>query len=131
MKFAIFSVANRDTEAAAAEYDRCEAGELPAPEEFVKMLEFQEELVKAGVLIGGEGLRASSLGARLTFGKNGKTTIKNGPFTESKELIVGFSMIEAPSLDEAIAWMKRAPTANGGMLEIRPLFTDDDFGPRA
>ena len=67
------------------------------------MGEFQEELVKAGVLVGGEGLRESSKGARITFGAGGKTSIKNGPFTESKELIAGFSIIQVRSFDEVIA----------------------------
>ncbi|AKV00179.1 PhnB protein [Labilithrix luteola] len=119
MKFIVLAPANTDTE----------AGVLPSPEEFVKMGAFQEELVKAGVLVAGEGLRESSKGARLTFGKDGKTTIKNGPFTESKELIAGFSIIQVKSLDEALAWMSRAPCPEGTTLEIRQLFSDDDFAP--
>lgn len=119
MKFIILGFATKDTE----------AGVLPKQEEFVEMLKFQEELVKAGVAVAGEGLLPSSKGARLTFGSGGKASIKNGPFTESKELIAGFSIIQVKSLDEAIAWMSRAPFAEGTTLEIRQLFSDDDFAP--
>jgi hypothetical protein len=117
MKFIILGHATKDTE----------AGVLPTGEEIGKMIAFQEELVKAGVLVAGEGLLPSSKGARLTFGKDGKTSLKNGPFTESKELIAGFSIIQVKSLDEAIAWMSRMPSPEGSTLEIRQLFTDDDF----
>jgi hypothetical protein len=117
MKFIVLAHANKDTE----------AGTLPSAEEFEKMGEFMGELVKAGVFVAGEGLLPSSKGARITFGKDGQTTVKDGPFTESKELIAGFSIIQVKSLDEAIAWMSRAPTPPGGTLEIRQLFTDDDF----
>ena len=119
MKFIVLGHANQDTE----------AGVVPSAEEFVKMGQFQEELVKAGVLVAGEGLQPSSKGARITFGKDGKTSIKNGPFTESKELIAGFSIIQVKSLDEAIAWMSRAPSPEGTTLEIRQLFSDEDFAP--
>lgn len=119
MKFIVLGRANKDTE----------AGVLPSGEELAKMAEFQEELVKAGVLVAGEGLRESSKGARLTFGSGGKTSIKNGPFTESKELIAGFSIIQVKSLDEAIAWMSRAPLPEGTTIEIRQLFSDEDFAP--
>lgn len=117
MKFMILVPANEDTE----------AGVLPSNEELVKMGKFQEELVKAGVAVAGEGLRESSKGARLTFGNGGKTSVKNGPFTESKELIAGFFIIQVKSLDEAIAWASRAPFAEGTTLEIRQLFSDGDF----
>jgi hypothetical protein len=100
---------------------------LPTSDEFVKMGEFIGELVKAGVFVAGEGLQRSAKGARITFGKGGKPTIRNGPFTESKELIAGFSIIQVKSLDEAIAWMSRMPSPEGSSLEIRQLFTDDDF----
>ena len=119
MKFMILGHANKDTE----------AGALPSSEEFQKMGKFVEELVKAGVFVAGEGLQPSAKGARITFGKAGKTSIKNGPFTESKELIAGFSIIQVKSLAEAIAWMSRAPSPEGSSLEIRQLFSDDDFAP--
>lgn len=117
MKFMILGHATKDTE----------AGTLPSSEEFEKMGEFMGELVKAGVFVAGEGLHPSSKGARITFGKDGKTTIKDGPFTESKELIAGFSIIQCKSFDEAVAWMRRAPSPEGSTLEIRQLYTDDDF----
>ena len=119
MKFIVLGHANKDTE----------AGVLPSAEEFEKMGKFMEELVKAGVFVAGEGLHPSSRGARITFGKEGKTSVKDGPFTESKELIAGFSIIQVKSLDEAIAWMSRAPNAEGTSLEIRQLFSDEDFAP--
>jgi len=119
MKFIILGHATQDTE----------AGVLPTGEEIGKMIAFQEEMVKAGVYVAGEGLRPSSLGARITFGSGGKTTVKDGPFTESKELIAGFSIIQVKSLDEAIAWMSRMPVPEGSSLEIRQLFSDEDFAP--
>src|SRR5215216_143759 len=117
MKFIVLGHANQDTE----------AGVLPSSQDFEKMGEFMGELVKAGVFIAGEGLLPSSKGARITFGSGGKTSIKDGPFTESKELIAGFSIIQVKSLDEAIAWMSRAPSPEGSTLEIRQLFSDEDF----
>lgn len=119
MKFIVLGHANKDTE----------AGVLPSSEEMSRMIEFQEELVKAGVYVAGEGLQPSAKGARITFGAPGKASIKNGPFTESKELIAGFSIIQTKSLDEAIAWMSRMPYPEGASLEIRQLFTDEDFAP--
>lgn len=127
MKFIVLAVANKDNTLAAAEMERYESGVIPSSEEFVKMISFQEELVKAGVVVAGEGLCPSSKGARITFGNGGKASIKNGPFTESKELIAGFSIIQVKSLDEAIAWMSRSPSPEGTTLEIRQLYTDDDF----
>lgn len=119
MKFIVFGHANKDTE----------AGVPPTAEEFARMGTFIGELVKAGVFVAGEGLQPSSKGARITFGKGGKPSIRNGPFTESKELIAGFSVIQVKSLDEAIAWMSRTPAPEGSSLEIRQLFSDEDFAP--
>ena len=119
MKFIVFGHATKDTE----------AGVLPTGEDFARMGKFIEELVKAGVFVAGEGLQPSSKGARISFGSGGKPSIRNGPFTESKELIAGFSIIQAKSLDEAIAWMSRAPNPEGTSLEIRQLFSDEDFAP--
>lgn len=119
MKFIILGHATKDTE----------AGVLPTGEEIGKMIKFQEELVKAGVYVAGEGLQPSSKGARITFGSGGKAAIRNGPFTETKELIAGFSIIQVKSLDEAIAWMSRMPCPEGSSLEIRQLFSDEDFAP--
>jgi len=119
MKFIVFGHGNKDTE----------AGVPPTAEAFVEMGKFIEELVKAGVFVAGEGLQPSSKGARITFGKGGKASIRNGPFTEAKELIAGFSIIQVKSLDEAIAWMSRMPVPEGSSLEIRQLFSDEDFAP--
>lgn len=119
MKFMVLVPANKDTEADV----------LPTAEELGKMAAFNEELVKAGVLLAGEGLRASSKGARIAFGEGGKTSIIDGPFTASKELVAGFFIIQVKSLDEALAWMRRAPFPEGTTLEVRPLFSDDDFAP--
>src|SRR3954462_4865606 len=85
-----------------------EAGVLPDAKILAEMGKFNEEMVKAGVMLAGEGLHASSKGARITY-KDGKTTVVDGPFTESKELIAGFWLIQVKSKEEAIAWMKRAP----------------------
>ena len=93
-----------------------------------EMGKFNEELVKAGVLLAGEGLHPSSKGARIKF-SGGKTTMTDGPFTESKELIAGFWLIQAKSMEEAIAWMKRAPFGGGVEIEIRQVFEAADFGP--
>ncbi len=105
-----------------------EAGVLPDEKLLTDMGKFNEELVKAGVMLAGEGLQASSKGARIKF-SGGKTAVIDGPFTESKELIAGYWLIQAKSKEEAIAWMKRAPFADGTVLEIRQVFEADDFGP--
>jgi len=104
-----------------------EAGVLPDEKLIAAMQEFNEELVKAGVMLAAEGLHPTSKGARLKF-ESGKTTVIDGPFTESKELIAGFWLIHAKSLDDAIGWMKRAPFGGGVKLEIRPIFEAEDFG---
>ena len=105
-----------------------EAGVLPDTKILAEMGKFNEELVKAGVLLAGEGLHPSSKGARIKF-SGGKTTVTDGPFTESKELIAGFWLIQAKSMEEAIAWMKRAPFGGGVEIEIRQVFEAADFGP--
>jgi len=105
-----------------------EAGVLPDTKILAEMAKFNEELVKAGVLLAGEGLHPSSKGARIKF-SGGKTTMTDGPFTESKELIAGFWLIQAKSMEEAIAWMKRAPFGGGVEIEIRQVFEAADFGP--
>jgi hypothetical protein len=91
------------------------------------MGKFNEEMVKAGVMLAGEGLHPTSKGARLKF-SGGKVAVTDGPFAESKELIAGFWLIQAKSMDEAIAWMKRAPFGGGTQIEIRPVFEAEDFG---
>lgn len=107
-----------------------EAGVMPKPEAFVAMQQYHEELVNAGILLAAEGLSASSKGARVMFSGD-KRTVIDGPFTETKELIAGFTIIQVKSLEEAIEWVKRAPnlSANGeAVVEIRKLMDVEDFG---
>lgn len=105
-----------------------EAGQMPSTEELAAMGKFNEELVKAGIMLAGDGLTPSSKGARIRF-EGDKRTVIDGPFTESKELIAGFWIIQVRSKEEAIEWMKRAPCFGGGAeLEIRQLFEAEDFG---
>jgi hypothetical protein len=104
-----------------------EAGVPPSREMLTKMGKFNAELVKAGVLLAAEGLQASSKGARVTF-SGGKPSVVDGPFTETKELIAGFWLVQVKSRDEAIEWIKRAPFENA-VVEIRQVFEADDFGP--
>jgi hypothetical protein len=105
-----------------------EAGRLPTEKELTEMGLFNEELVKAGVMLAGEGLKASSQGARIRFDKNGKKTVIDGPFAETKELIAGFWLWQVKSMEEAIEWLKRAPFRNGEEIEIRQVFEATDFG---
>jgi hypothetical protein len=105
-----------------------EAGVLPKRESLEKMGKFNEELVKAGVMLAGEGLQASSKGKRVRFGE-GKRTVIDGPFTESKELIAGFWLWQVRSMEEAVEWLKRAPLEPGAEVEIRQVFEAEDFGP--
>jgi hypothetical protein len=106
-----------------------EAGILPSPELLAEMGKFNEELVKAGVMIAGEGLHASSKGARVRFSGD-KRTVIDGPFAETKELIAGFWLWQVKSKEEAIAWVKRCPNPTGaeGEIEIRQVFEAEDFG---
>jgi hypothetical protein len=104
-----------------------EAGKLPDEKILAAMGKFNEELVKAGVMLAGEGLHASSKGARVRF-SGGKRTVIDGPFTESKELIAGFWLWQVRSKDEAIEWLKRAPF-DGTEVEIRQVFEAADFAP--
>jgi hypothetical protein len=104
-----------------------EAGVMPNRELLTAMGKFNEELVKAGVMLAGEGLHPSSKGKRVRF-SGGKHTIIDGPFTESKELIAGFWLWQVRSMDEAIEWLKRSPFDGGAEIEIRPVFEADDFG---
>jgi hypothetical protein len=106
-----------------------EAGVLPSEELLTAMGKYNEELVKAGVLLAGEGLHPSSKGARVRF-SGGKTTVIDGPFTETKELIAGFWLIQVRSKEEAIEWVKRVPHPPDAEseIEIRQVFEADDFG---
>jgi hypothetical protein len=107
-----------------------EAGKLPSTELLTAMGKYNEELVKAGVLLAAEGLQPSSKGARVKFSGD-KRTLVDGPFTESKELIAGFWLWQCRSREEAIEWAKRCPNPTGeeGEIEIRQVFEADDFGP--
>jgi hypothetical protein len=103
-----------------------EAGVLPSQEILEKMGKFNEELVKAGVMLAGEGLQSSSKGARVRFSGD-KRIVTDGPFAETKELIAGFWMWKVKSKDEAIDWLKRAPFDGGTEVEIRQVFETEDF----
>jgi len=103
-----------------------EAGVMPTEEILAEMGQFNEELVKAGVMLAGEGLHPSSKGIRVQFSGKNRTVI-DGPFTETKELVAGFWIWQVQSMEEAIAWIKRSPFRDGE-VEIRPIFTDEDFG---
>ncbi len=103
-----------------------EAGVLPTEEQLAEMGKYNEELVKAGVMLAGEGLQASSKGARVRY-SGSKRTVIDGPFTESKELIAGFWLIQVRSKEEAIEWAKRVPF-DEGEVEIRQVFELEDFG---
>ena len=105
-----------------------EAGRLPTGKELTEMGNFNEELVKAGVMLAGEGLHPSSKGARVRFEQSGKKTVIDGPFAEAKELVGGFWLWQVKSKEEAIEWLKRAPFRNGEEVEIRQVFEASDFG---
>jgi hypothetical protein len=106
-----------------------EAGVMPSEELLTAMGKYNEELVKAGVMLAGEGLQPSSKGARVRFAGD-KRTVIDGPFTETKELIAGFWIFQVKSREEAIEWVKRcpAPTTGESEIEIRQVFEVDDFG---
>jgi hypothetical protein len=103
-----------------------EAGVMPSEELLAEMGQYNEELVKAGVMLAGEGLHASAKGARVRFSGKERSVV-DGPFAETKELIAGFWLIQVRSMDEAIEWVKRAPMQDTE-LEIRQVFEADDFG---
>jgi hypothetical protein len=104
-----------------------EAGEMPSRQELTDMGNFNEELVKAGIMLDGAGLTPTAKGARVRF-DGSKRTVIDGPFAETKELVAGYWLWQVASLDDAIAWLKRAPFDGGTEVEIRPLFELDDFG---
>jgi len=118
MRFMVIVKANKDSE----------AGVLPSKEILTEMGKFNEQLVKAGVMLAGEGLQASSKGARVKFSGKNRTVI-DGPFAETKELIAGFWLWKVKSKEEAIEWLKRAPFDGGTEVEIRQVFELEDFGP--
>lgn len=106
-----------------------EAGVMPTEQELTAMGNYNEELVKAGVMLAGEGLHPSSKGARVRF-SGGKSSVVDGPFSETKELIAGFWLIQVKSKDEAVEWVRRIPIAAGqeSEVDIRQVFEADDFG---
>ncbi|MEA2479400.1 MAG: hypothetical protein QOJ07_1322 [Thermoleophilaceae bacterium] len=119
MRFMVMVKANEDSE----------AGKMPSQELLTEMGQFTEELVKAGVLLAGEGLHPSSKGVRVRFSGSERTVI-DGPFAETKELVAGFWLLQVKSRDEAIEWIKRCPAPMEGEseIEIRQIFEADDFG---
>ena len=117
MRFMAIVKANQDTE----------KGVLPTEQELAEMGAYNEELVKAGVMLAGEGLHPSSKGARVRFDKDGKTTVVDGPFAETKELIAGFWILEVSSREEVIEWVRKAPFKDDE-IEVRQVFSADDFG---
>src|SRR5687768_15858729 len=123
MRFMMIVKASKDSE----------AGKMPSEALLAAMGKYNEELVKAGVLLDGTGLQASSKGARIQFSRDGKRTVVDGPFTETKELIAGYWIIRVKSKQEAIDWAKRAPNPHGEggetNIEIRQLFELEDFAP--
>src|SRR5262249_57166897 len=118
MRFMVIVKATKETEASV----------LPSAEILEKMGKYNEELVKAGVMLAGEGLHPSSKGARVRFNGNQRTVI-DGPFTETKELIAGFWLWKVKSREEAIEWLKRAPCDGGAEVEIRQVFEIEEFAP--
>src|SRR5437870_12854551 len=119
MRFMVIGKANKDSE----------AGILPSTGILTAMGKFNEELVKAGVMLAGEGLHPSSKGVRVRF-SGGKHTVIDGPFAETKELIASFWLWQVKSKQEAIEWLKRAPFGGGTEIEIRQVFEADDVGPQ-
>ena len=108
-----------------------EAGKMPSAQAFADMGMFNEELVKAGIMLAGDGLKPSSKGKRLRF-SSGKKTVIDGPFTETKELVAGYWIWQVKSIDEALEWARRCPDPMPGEdaeLEIRPFYEIEDFGP--
>jgi hypothetical protein len=107
--------------------EESEKGVMPSQAMLEAMGAYNEELVKAGVLLDGDGLRPSSHGARVSFDADGTPTVTDGPFTETKELVSGYWVLEVSSREEAVEWIKKAPF-RGGEVEIRPFSTAEDFG---
>lgn len=118
MRFMVIVKANKDTE----------AGQMPTEQQLKDMGQYNEELVNAGVMLAGEGLHPSARGARVRFEGPGRSTVIDGPFAETKELIAGFWLWQVRSREEALQWLKRAPFTNGEELELRQVFEMEDFG---
>ena len=107
--------------------ENSEKGVMPSEQLLTDMTKFNEELVKAGVMLAGEGLHPSSKGKRVRF-EGTKRTVIDGPFAETKELVAGFWLWQVKSMDEALEWLRRAPFDGGTEIEIRPVFEAEDFG---
>jgi hypothetical protein len=109
-----------------------EQSPVPSGPEGQKLLEdmmaFNQRMIDAGVMVGGEGLQPTRRGARVKFSGGGKTLVVDGPFTETKEVLGGYWIIEAPSLADAVAWARQAPCPAGEFIEIRPVWAPEDFG---
>jgi hypothetical protein len=117
MRFMMIVKANADSE----------AGVLPSSEELATMGTYNDQLIAAGILLAADGLQASSEGFRVKFGGAGKSTVTDGPFAESKELIAGYWVIDVKSKDEAVAWARRIPFSHGEEVEVRKVFEASDF----
>ena len=117
MRFMVLVKANKDSE----------AGVLPDEKGLAEMGKFNEQLIKAGVMLAGDGLQSSAKGKRVRF-EGGKRTVIDGPFAETKELVAGFWLWQVRSKEEAIEWVKRAPMPDGSEVEIRQVFEAEDFG---
>lgn len=117
MRFMVFVPGSPETE----------AGVMPSTELLEQMTRYNEELVKAGVMLGGDGLHPTSKGARVRF-DGAQRTVIDGPFTEAKELVAGYWIWECASREEAIEWLKRAPFDGGTEIELRQIFEEADFG---
>lgn len=116
MRFMVLVKANKDSE----------AGVMPNQEILAAMGKYNEQLIQAGVMLAGEGLRPSSKGARVKF-VEGKQIVTDGPFAETKELVAGFWVWQAKSMEEALEWLKRAPFGGGAEIELRQIFEMEDF----
>jgi hypothetical protein len=117
MRFMMLVKASKDSE----------AGVLPTKEMIDKMGTYNDQLIKAGVMISGDGLHATAKGFKVRFGDGGKITVLDGPFTETKELLAGYWIIQVKSREEAIEWAKRVPFEPGEELEVRQIFELEDF----
>ncbi len=121
MRFMVFMIPNRKI---------YEEGAMPSPEAIDKMTQFNEALVKAGVLLAGDGLQPPAKGARVTYA-GGKATVIDGPFIESKEVIGGYWIWQVKSKEEAVEWARRCPGDDGNIIELRQIFEMTDFAPSA
>ena len=117
MRFMVIVKASEDSE----------KGVMPTEQQLTEMGAYNEELVKAGIMLAGEGLHPSSKGARVRFDKEGNASVVDGPFAETKELVAGFWILQVSSREEVLEWIKKAPFRDSE-IEVRQVFSDDDFG---